>query len=1081
MSATALPDSIWSPVAGTAWSELFADVNAQLRYPLPDDTMIQETRLSCYPRHRLLRFLIPMPGRLRESHAFHSPGELHPIDLSMPFARFVEDALEIRTPEQLIEAVRIHVVLSASVGGWATPLAERRFPVETWDDLELDADATIDDDTRKRAETLLGPPVLLPPEPDDPPDAPRVRIAVAGGGRLAAWTCRVSARGVERLDVQATPHVLLPLRPQPVSSDRYVVLEREVAYTPERFLRHIAAGRPLSHARVTGSVHARGRTFDEPVSVSAVTFEGDIDLAGAVFANGLELHACSIGGRLLLRDARVEGSLEAARLRFTGTSAFETVVGEWERTDLDGTGLVVTGSLLLEGLAAKGCVALAHADVRGDLRLGGAEFGAAGGSLSGWLPFPVLVLSGARVGGDCRLGPGVDVWRTPDTMDEAIEAVAPGHHFASSVIHGGVLARRLDVGGELMLAGLRCEGSLDLAFSTIGGSINALDESSGDPRLVVYGRMDLSNTRVGASMLLSGMFIRDDLNLMNCRVDGSLFVRTSQHGNRRIRPAIVRGEVTLSGLRAGDVEFEGSQLGAVSFITGELGRLFLRAGIEDFQDGERTVSRVIPCRTGTIWFGDCTILNGIGTEGLHVGTAAEGGTDAAPSFRMRNVRCGGDVVLSYGDFPPPFSDEPDREFWASGPPSPADHATRVGGDLDIRALRVEGRLALSNFAAGGHVRIRNCIIEQGLHSGAALGSTPARDDRVETRCRSLDLELTRVGADADLSGIVVTGDGAASAVRAHGLQVAGRLLFSAPRGPWLEVDGISQKPEMRFDAVIDGSLDLSVAEASHLVVSGSSFTAQDASIGINLERGTFRRLHVLEPWPFRHDLSDVKVERWQIPTEHLLTFLNRSKPFRRSTYIEIERVLRNEAQDAEADRVYRGMRRRAIDEAREAGESGRRGDRVGHFARTTGSRILGWAYGWGTLYWLPILVVALPTFLLSWGLFSIPANVEATPIALVSRGVQATSGVRPAELGFTWGAADGLWLALRYHIPVVPLAARGIWEPTNDHARLPWPADSPVLLPFSGEGYAYVIYLLHWIVWPLFLYGLGRKVIRDRA
>lgn len=95
--------------------------------------------------------------------------------------------------------------------------------------------------------------------------------------------------------------------------------------------------------------------------------------------------------------------------------------------------------------------------------------------------------------------------------------------------------------------------------------------------------------------------------------------------------------------------------------------------------------------------------------------------------------------------------------------------------------------------------------------------------------------------------------------------------------------------------------------------------------------------------------------------------------------------------------------------------------------------------------------------------------------------MQATSAVRPDELGFTWGAPDGLWLALRYHIPVVPLGARDIWQPTNDAARLPWPADSPVLLPFSAEGYAYVIYLLHWIVWPLFLYGLGRKVIRDRV
>jgi hypothetical protein len=63
---------------------------------------------------------------------------------------------------------------------------------------------------------------------------------------------------------------------------------------------------------------------------------------------------------------------------------------------------------------------------------------------------------------------------------------------------------------------------------------------------------------------------------------------------------------------------------------------------------------------------------------------------------------------------------------------------------------------------------------------------------------------------------------------------------------------------------------------------------------------------------------------------------------------------------------------------------------------------------------------------------------------------------------------------------VVPLAARGSWEPTRSQAELRLP-DRGVGLPFSAEGYAFAIYLLHWIVWPLFLYGVGRKVLRDRA
>lgn len=141
-----------------------------------------------------------------------------------------------------------------------------------------------------------------------------------------------------------------------------------------------------------------------------------------------------------------------------------------------------------------------------------------------------------------------------------------------------------------------------------------------------------------------------------------------------------------------------------------------------------------------------------------------------------------------------------------------------------------------------------------------------------------------------------------------------------------------------------------------------------------------------------------------------------------------------------------------------------------------------WIYGWGTLYWLPMIFVALPTFLFSVGLFSNPANVEAVPTVVLARGLAASGEpVRPAGLGDSWGISDGIWMAIRFHVPVVPLAARGSWEPTGTQAVLRLPDGERRSLPFSAEGYAFAIYLLHWIVWPLFLYGVGRKVLRDRA
>src|SRR5690606_35767258 len=104
-----------------------------------------------------------------------------------------------------------------------------------------------------------------------------------------------------------------------------------------------------------------------------------------------------------------------------------------------------------------------------------------------------------------------------------------------------------------------------------------------DARLVAYGDLLLPNVTAGASIVLSGMHVGGELHLTGTRIDGSLFVRTGRIGERRSRPAVVRGEVTLSGLRADDVELEGCQIGALGVVTGEIGRLFVHAGLEEVE------------------------------------------------------------------------------------------------------------------------------------------------------------------------------------------------------------------------------------------------------------------------------------------------------------------------------------------------------------------------------------------------------------------------------------------------------------------------------------------------------------------
>jgi hypothetical protein len=64
-------------------------------------------------------------------------------------------------------------------------------------------------------------------------------------------------------------------------------------------------------------------------------------------------------------------------------------------------------------------------------------------------------------------------------------------------------------------------------------------------------------------------------------------------------------------------------------------------------------------------------------------------------------------------------------------------------------------------------------------------------------------------------------------------------------------------------------------------------------------------------------------------------------------------------------------------------------------------------------------------------------------------------------------------------VPVIPLAAREEFRPAPRPAVLRLPGDRTVHFVLSSEGYAFVVYLLSWILWPLFLVGLGRRVIRE--
>ncbi len=1088
---------------------LLDSLGEQVRGSFPDSTEVHRSFLSCYPRHALLRFTVPGEMGPREGFAFYAGGRLYPLDWTRSTLRaFEEVALDLRSAEQAEAFARF--VPSAIVATHG-----RFFVVESLDELRLLPGERLDDETLAAASDIIQPLELVPNLTDE--EAYRFRGALLHGGTLARCDIVVGASGELTLEAdESVPSVDLPVVQDQIETDQHFVLIRETSLTAERFLRRVRAG-PVNQARVTEPVRLRGEMFQDAVHLSQVTFERGADFTGARFEKGLAMEQCVFEGRLDLRDASVQGPLNAPGLRFhregarknDGTLDKPTRYGTL-KVDLDASGLRVEGSCYLEGLSTENGVDLSRAEIEGDLRLGGARIGGTRRALEDPEDDFLLRLDAASVSGDLDLSWVRDqsiALLKPDPADRARDDEIPGYSTPLSVVRGSIQAKGVRVGGDVSMSALRCEGNVWLGGARVEGNISA-ESNAPERRTIVLGSFWAESSHVGGYVGLHGMYVGQGLQMFDAEIGGMLVSRTVSTPWGRVHPLTVRGQVDLSGTRGSDVEFAGASMGELRIVTGAFGRLRIIPGLEGRErpdgssSGERNAegggsvsddggpaSRLVAVRPSTIgkvglW--DLTVKKRLAFRGRIEG-----------SLELGNIDCGGDVEFWNDQMTEESLDAElaEDEAWAEGhAPSRFDERTRVNGDLRCTGVTIGGRLVLTNLAVEGRILFKNCTIEQDLNCDASGPHPGTPDGRTRTTCRHLDLELTRCGGDVDLAGLEIVEEGS---LHARQLEVDGRILLARPVGAGVDPAGtVPADRAARVQARITGDVDLSVARAGQLVLTGSSIQGR-----ANLERGAFRRLDVVEAWLLQgHNLSDIAVDRWEIPDPQLVTFLDRSEPFARATYVAIERMLRNKAQDADADRVYRAMRARAIREVRKGRPSGlgtasdpgrdasgirgpepwwtRAAAPMSYLLRTTGARLQGWLYGWGTLYWAPLLVFSLLTVPLSWWMLSTPDNVTPSLELLATADVP-TEGAVPADVGVDWGPSDGFWLTARYHVPVIPLAAREEFRPAPRPALLRLPGGAVFGMLLSAEGYAFTVYLLSWILWPLFLVGLGRRIVRE--
>jgi hypothetical protein len=428
--------------------------------------------------------------------------------------------------------------------------------------------------------------------------------------------------------------------------------------------------------------------------------------------------------------------------------------------------------------------------------------------------------------------------------------------------------------------------------------------------------------------------------------------------------------------------------------------------------------------------------------------------DVQGACEIENVECGGAFSFwprkSEGDHRyRGLTDSPPDEEWGTRPPDVRSLSVSFSKGLQMRGVRIAADLSLVNVEAGGDISIRDCVIGQDLD----LGSHDSTDGkRTRTHCNGLNLEGTVCEGDANLTGLDAEYD-----ANGRRLRVSGDLSFATRPQEGATADGPS--------AFVRGRLDLSAAEASHMIISGTGFTSEKKKI--SFERGRFRRFQVLSPFPANLDMSDIVVERYEVAKPHLRDLLRRTDPFTISTYLGVERVLRNEADDNLANRVYRDMKWRNLRAEHSLSRRLFPARLLPRFVGELFGRFMGFGTANGRLLW----IFTLPLLVCSIFVFSSPRNIVPTTAAM-----EGNSTLREWTNPAAWGFSEAFWMSLRFQVPVIPILARSRWEPGRDGM---WLGD--VQLTFvSPEGYAYVMLILHAIIWPAFLLGMASKVIRSR-
>lgn len=457
--------------------------------------------------------------------------------------------------------------------------------------------------------------------------------------------------------------------------------------------------------------------------------------------------------------------------------------------------------------------------------------------------------------------------------------------------------------------------------------------------------------------------------------------------------------------------------------------------------------------------------------------------------------------------------------------------SQVGAAVDMSGVKVDGLIDLEDSQFGGDLRFSalRCDVH---HPPEAHGrGTSPTHGRNLAICEGVNLRMAKCTNDVDLTGLMV--------VRIQGREAETGMIdgrYATVAGDLICFDDRHGQPALTR---IEGHMDLSYAQLAHLVVSGCMFGSGSANgtrppaakQGLLLERAKVGKLDVRQAtcpddcaprrapelgslaYPTPICLTDVQIEVWEIEgtadrdndeERKYIHFLANDRPFRRSTYRALENSLRNRGDDEHADALYCAMRDREWQESQE------------HARRSAGDNKASVASKWLRATTQPFGFVAHHAYrmLLQYGtsskslfalvfiliLLALPAyrtadNFEASLsyLTVPSNHFQPLDSPPLYNTGPTeqnWGWADALQMALKNHVPIVPLQVRDDWQP-RDQGQTVWsmgqghcsaklaPTPWTVCLPIAPEDLFNVLQLLNWICWPIMLTFSIRRLLRQ--